>query len=82
MLGGSLLIQKKYIESEALLLAGYEGMIRREKTIPVQGKVRVPEVLDRLIELYTTINKPEEVKKWRAERSKYPDVAPKPREKK
>ena len=34
-----------------------------------------------LVELYTAINKPDEVKKWRAERAKYPPpVAPMPRE--
>jgi hypothetical protein len=30
------------------------------------------EALDRLIELYTAINKPDEAKKWQAERAKYP----------
>src|SRR5262249_44320483 len=38
--------------------------------------------LDRLIELYTARNQPDEVKKWRAERTKYPKAAPIPREKK
>lgn len=35
--------------------------------------------LDRLIELSTATNKPQELKKWQAERAKYPDVAPPPR---
>jgi len=85
-LGGSLLGQKKYAEAEPLLLAGYEGMKQREKTIPPVGQVRLPEALDRLIEFYTATNKPEEVKKWQSERAKYPpakgEVAPMPREKK
>ncbi len=38
--------------------------------------------LDRLIEHFTSENKPEEAKKWRAERAKYPAVAPPSREKK
>ncbi len=38
--------------------------------------------LDRLIEHFTSENKPDEVKKWRAERAKYPAVAPPSREKK
>ena len=38
MLGGALLGQKKYAEAEPLLLAGYEGMKKREKTIPPQGR--------------------------------------------
>ena len=53
MLGGALLGQKKYAESEPLLLAGYEGLKQRETTIPEQGKVRLPEALERLVQLYT-----------------------------
>jgi hypothetical protein len=76
LLGGALLGQKKYTDAEPLLLAGYEGMKQREATIPQpDGKVRLPEALDRLIELYTAIDKPDEVKKWRAERARYPSPA-------
>jgi len=32
--------------------------------------------------LFTATNKPDEAEKWRAERAKYPEVAPLPREKK
>ena len=55
-------------------------MKQREKTIPPPGKVRIPEALDRLIELYTATNKPDEAKKWQAERAKYKELAPKARE--
>ena len=78
LLGGALLGQKKYAEAEPLLLKGYEGMKQREKTIPPQASTRLPEALDRLIELYTATNKPDEVKKWQAERAKYPAAAPMP----
>ena len=64
--------QKKYAEAERLLRQGYEGMKAREKSIPPQRRRRVPEALDRLIELYTVTNKPDEVKRWQAERAKYP----------
>jgi hypothetical protein len=49
-------------------------MKTRKKSVPKQGggELRIPEALDRLIELYTAINKPDEAKKWRAERAKYP----------
>ena len=67
------------------MLKGYEGMKSREATIPPKWNTRVPEALDRLIELYTATDKPDEVKKWQAERAKYPPVplpvAPPPREK-
>ncbi len=82
LLGGALLGQKKYAEAEPQLLKGYEGMKAREKSIPPQANTRIPEALDRLIELYTATDKPDEAKKWRAERAKYPDVPPPPREKK
>jgi len=53
LLGGALLGQKKYADAESLLLKGYEGMQAREETIPSQASTRIPEALDRLIELYT-----------------------------
>ena len=43
---------------------------------------RLPEAIDRLIELSTATNKPDDVKKWQAERAKYPAVAPMPQLKK
>lgn len=52
------------------------------KTIPAQGKVRIPEALDRLIKLLTATKKPDVVKKWQTERVKYPPpMASMPREK-
>jgi hypothetical protein len=71
MLGGALSGQKKYADAEPLLLKGYEGMKKREKTIPPQGIIRIPEALDRLIEFSSATNKPDEVKKWRADRANY-----------
>jgi serine/threonine protein kinase len=82
MLGAALLGQKKHADAEPLLLAGYEGMKQREKTIPEQGKSRPSEAVDRLIELSTATNKPDEVKKWQAERAKYPKDAAMPKQKK
>jgi len=77
LLGGALLGQKKYAEAEPLLLKGYEGMKTRAKTVKEGGgELRIPQALDRLIELYTALNKPDEVKKWRGERAKYPAAAP------
>jgi hypothetical protein len=46
-------------------------MQQREKSIPPQGGTRIPEALDRLIDLFTATNKPDEVKKWRAEWARY-----------
>ncbi|HMF14275.1 MAG TPA: hypothetical protein VKE94_18290, partial [Gemmataceae bacterium] len=55
-----------------LLLNGYQGMKQRESEITPQGTIRLPEAANRLIELYIATNKPDEVKKWQAERAKYP----------
>jgi tetratricopeptide (TPR) repeat protein len=80
MLGASLVGQKKYTEAEPLLLKGYEGLKQREKSIPRRGVPRVPEAIDRLIELYRETDNPDDAKKWRAERAKYPNAAPLPRQ--
>jgi tetratricopeptide (TPR) repeat protein len=80
MLGGALLGQKKYAEAEPLLLTGYEGMKQREKTISPQGKARLAEALDRLIELSAATDKPAETAKWLAEWAKHAEPVPPPRE--
>ena len=69
--------QKKYADAEPLLLKGYEGLKQRETTIPKSGggELRIPESLDRLIELCTATNKPDEVTKWGEERATYPAPA-------
>jgi tetratricopeptide (TPR) repeat protein len=76
LLGESLLGQKKYAEAEPLLLKGYEGLKEREKLLGPRDALRVPEALDRVIELYTATNKPDEAKKWQTVRAKYPDAKP------
>ena len=85
MLGGALLWQKKYAEAEPLLLKGYEGIKARLPQSPgadaprLAMQQRLTEALDRLIELYTALGKPEEVKKYQAEKAKLsPPLPPKP----
>jgi tetratricopeptide (TPR) repeat protein len=75
-LGAALLGQKKFAEAEPLLLASFAGLKKREKTIPAGRRYRLTEVVDRLIELYTATDKPDEVTKWRRERANYADAAP------
>ena len=69
-LGGALLGQKKYAEAEPLLLRGYEGLSRRKSAIPPEARDRLPEAIDRLVELYEATGRPDDAKKWKAERSR------------
>jgi hypothetical protein len=50
----------------------FEPSFDRKWRILVRPALRIPEALDRLIKLYTATDKLDEVKKWRAERAKYP----------
>ena len=62
---GSLLGQKKHAEAERLLLAGYEGMKQREEKIPPQGKLRLTEALERLVQLCDAWGQKEKADAWR-----------------
>jgi hypothetical protein len=42
-------------------------MKKREKTIPPQGRVRLPEAAERLAQLYEATDKKDEAAKWRKE---------------
>jgi hypothetical protein len=68
LLGGALFGQKKYADAEPLLLLGYQGLKQREQAIPPRSRKAIPEALERLIELSTAMNRPDEVKKWQAEK--------------
>jgi tetratricopeptide (TPR) repeat protein len=65
MLGGCLLGQEKFAEAEPLLLEGYEGLKAREATIPPQGKVRLTEAGERLVQLYDAWGRPAKAAEWR-----------------
>ncbi|HQR05504.1 MAG TPA: tetratricopeptide repeat protein [Gemmatales bacterium] len=82
LLGDSLLTQKKYAEAESNLLKSYQGLKEQINSIPKRYIIRVSDTLDRMIQLYSEIDKADEVKKWQAERAKYPkakDLPPKPK---
>ncbi len=67
MLGQALMGQKKFAEAEPLLRAGYDGMKQREKMIPPQIQVRLPEAIERLVQLYDAMDRKDEAAKWRRE---------------
>ena len=64
-LGGALLGQKKYPEAEPLLLQGYEGLKQREARIPANGRPRLIEALERLVQLYEATARPDQAAAWR-----------------
>jgi serine/threonine protein kinase/tetratricopeptide (TPR) repeat protein len=66
MLGACLVGQKKYADAEPLLLAGYDGMKKRQDKIPPQGTIRLGEAKDRLVQLYEAWGKPQKAAEWRA----------------
>jgi len=52
-------------------------MKEHKKSIPKSARAdeRIPDARDALIKLYTATHKPDEVKKWQAERAKYPPAS-------
>jgi hypothetical protein len=64
-LGGSLLGQKKFVESEPLIVAGYEGLKAREAKISTPGKPLLPEAAQRVVQLYEAWGKPEQAAAWK-----------------
>jgi tetratricopeptide (TPR) repeat protein len=80
MLGEVRLAQKKHAEAEKLLVGGYLGLKEREKVIPpIYRCVRLEEALDRLVRLCQATGRPEEVKKWQAEKAKLPPAPAPPK---
>jgi hypothetical protein len=76
LLGGALAGQKKFAEAEPLLVEGYSGMQEREAQIPANAKVRLTEALQRLVDLYTAWDKPDEAGKWQKKLDESKAAAP------
>jgi hypothetical protein len=71
MLGEVLLRRAEFAGAERLLLEGYRGMKDREAAIPAQGKVRLAEALDRLVDLYAAWNQAEPGKGYDAKAAEW-----------
>ncbi len=81
-LGSALLENREFDEAETHLIASYEGLIKFRIPQPwaKTNEQVLAQILEHLIELYTATNKPDEAKKYRELRAKYPkEHAPKPR---
>jgi eukaryotic-like serine/threonine-protein kinase len=66
ILGEALLGLKQFEDAETHLVAGFDGMNRREAKIPGPAKVRLTQAADRLVRLYESLGRPAEAEKWRA----------------
>jgi hypothetical protein len=65
LLGESLVGQAKYADAEPLLLAGYEGMKRREAAIPAAYRSLLDNARRSIGQLYEGWGKPNKAGEWR-----------------
>jgi serine/threonine protein kinase len=77
MLGGALLGQRKYDESEPLLLSGFEEMQKRSAQIPALGLNRLFDGGQRLATLYDATGRPDKAQAVRGKLGR--EMAPAPR---
>jgi tetratricopeptide (TPR) repeat protein len=67
MLGHALWGQQKFADAESLLIEGYRGLKQREAQIPADGKHKLTEALDRLVNFYDATGKKDAAARWRKE---------------
>jgi serine/threonine protein kinase/TolA-binding protein len=68
LLGGALLGQRKYDEAAPLLLVGYEGLKKNERSMPQQAKFNLANTRDWIIDYYEATGKNEEASRLIQER--------------
>jgi len=66
LLGEALFRLDKFDDAEQHLVAGYEGLVNRQDTIPPNSGSPIDSALDRLIALYERLERPAEVERYRA----------------
>ncbi|HZZ77738.1 MAG TPA: tetratricopeptide repeat protein [Gemmataceae bacterium] len=64
-IGAALLGQKKYDAAEPMLVQGYEGMKKREATIPPRLRSNLTEAAERLVALYEARGNDAKAEQWR-----------------
>jgi hypothetical protein len=64
LLGASLAGQKKFAESEPLLLEGYRGMAERKDRIDVPDWYHLDRAREWLVQLYQAWGKPTKAAEW------------------
>jgi hypothetical protein len=64
LLGASQLAQKKYVQAEAHLLQGYQGLQKQDVTTRAWERRRL-EALEHVVRLYEAWDKREKAEEWR-----------------
>jgi hypothetical protein len=64
LLGAALAAQKNFPEAEPLLLAGYEGMAKREAAMPFESRSELDRSVEWIVQLYRDMQRPEEAAEW------------------
>lgn len=67
MLGAALAGQKKYRAAEPLLISGYEGLLRREASVPQNARSAVEQAGERIVEFYRASGSTEKAAEWKSE---------------
>ncbi len=65
-LGKALAAQGKFDEAEPLILGGHEGLMARRGRVTVDARARLPESKRRVVALYESWGKPEQVSRWKS----------------
>jgi eukaryotic-like serine/threonine-protein kinase len=63
--GACLLEQKKYAESEPVLLSARDGLMARDRDIPPQKQVELRKTFERIVRLYREWGKRDEAETWK-----------------
>ena len=64
LLGASLSGQGKHADAEPFLLAGYEGMSKREATMPFENRSELDRSVRWIAQLYRDMRSPEKAAEW------------------
>jgi hypothetical protein len=56
--------QKRYAESEVLLLGGYQGLLRRRATIPAPYRAVLERTEEWILRLYRDWERPQKAAEW------------------
>jgi tetratricopeptide (TPR) repeat protein len=65
LLGADLAGQEKYADGEPVLIAGYEGLLRWQASIPAEWRADLERARQWIVALYRDWGKPEQAAEWR-----------------